>query len=146
MAEGAERLAGLAGAVAAVCWTAGDALLLGTRADPAAFPFLRTYAARIDPEIAAAMVSGSTAQLAAGGPRRVPFPEDVRGAERSGVRGRRGPRPHRAARGGGPGGRVTRPPVPGGALTRVPRRRRAGAGPPAPEPLAVAAAVPPAVG
>jgi hypothetical protein len=48
MTTRALRLTGIAGIVAAVCWTVGDALLLGARARPEDFPILARYGAAND--------------------------------------------------------------------------------------------------
>jgi len=60
------RLTGTAGIIAAICWTAGDILLLGNKTDPADYPFLAQYAD--DPIVsnAAPMVGIASDQLAWG--------------------------------------------------------------------------------
>lgn len=61
------RLAGIAGIVGAVLWTLGDALIIGTKANPADYPLLfQAYADRVEVDMAAAMVPSSEARLAAG--------------------------------------------------------------------------------
>lgn len=61
------RAAGIAGVVGAILWTLGDALIVGGKATAAGYPLLfQTYAHRIEPKLAAAMVSSSQARLAAG--------------------------------------------------------------------------------
>lgn len=61
------RLAGIAGIFGAFLWTLGDALIIGTKANPADYPLLfQTYAERIEVDMAAMMVPSSEARLAAG--------------------------------------------------------------------------------
>lgn len=59
--------AGMAGALAALCWIAGDVLLVGHVADRTEFPLLfQAYAGRIDADIAERVVGVSTGRLIAG--------------------------------------------------------------------------------
>ncbi|KAF1049780.1 DUF6796 family protein [Xylophilus sp.] len=59
--------AGWAGVLAALCWIAGDVLIVGHVADRAAFPLLfQTWAGRIDADMAEHVVGVPTARLIAG--------------------------------------------------------------------------------
>ncbi|MDO4226694.1 DUF6796 family protein [Neisseria sp.] len=53
-----------AGIVAAVCWIAGDILIVGFTPSPEKYPlFSETYASRVDADLATLMLSGSTSRL-----------------------------------------------------------------------------------
>ena len=61
------RWAGIAGLVAALCWTIGDVLIVGHVADHARFPLLfQAYADRIDVRMADRVVGVPTSRLIAG--------------------------------------------------------------------------------
>lgn len=60
------RLAGVAGIIAAIAWTAGDVLLLGAKASPAQYPILAQYAAASWVDVATATVGLPFERLAAG--------------------------------------------------------------------------------
>lgn len=61
------RLAGIAGVIGAILWTLGDALIIGAKADAGGYPLLlKTYADRIETDMAAMMLPSSEARLAAG--------------------------------------------------------------------------------
>jgi hypothetical protein len=61
------RLSGLAGILGAICWTTGDALLIGARARPSDYPLLLTdYAGQIDFGGLSYMLPISEPRLAAG--------------------------------------------------------------------------------
>lgn len=53
-----------AGIVAAVCWIAGDILIVGFTPSPGKYPLLsETYASRVDVDLATLMLDGSTSRL-----------------------------------------------------------------------------------
>lgn len=61
------RLAGIAGVIGAILWTLGDALIIGAKAHAADYPLvLKTYADRIETDMAAMMLPSSESRLAAG--------------------------------------------------------------------------------
>src|SRR6185503_11262476 len=62
------RLTGIAGIIAAVCWTLGDALLLGAKATAQDYPILAQYAGSTD---MAAQVVQSGAQFFGSSPERL---------------------------------------------------------------------------
>lgn len=62
------RLTGIAGIIAAVCWTLGDALLLGAKATAEDYPILAQYAGSTD---LAAQVVQSGAQFFGSSPERL---------------------------------------------------------------------------